>query len=63
MLKCLSKAGDSVQIITPDDTSNPPKEFAGFGIQTIKGFRFPLYTQIVLSMDLCDRAVARLLSL
>jgi sulfoquinovosyltransferase len=51
MLTYLKKAGDEVHILTPDDSENPPTEFLGFPIRSVKGFRFPLYKQVSLSID------------
>ena len=51
MIKYLHKAGDTVYIITPDDSKDPPKEFLGFQINSPKGWRFPLYPDVVLSFD------------
>lgn len=52
MLKYLSKAGDAVTILTPDDSVDAPSTKFGFPIETIKGFRFSLYNEIYLSFDL-----------
>mmetsp|Transcript_6017 Transcript_6017/g.7821 ORF Transcript_6017/g.7821 Transcript_6017/m.7821 type:complete len:550 (-) Transcript_6017:248-1897(-) len=51
MLKYLAKAGDEVHILTADDVKDAPDQFEGFPINYTKGFRFPLYNQIVLSLD------------
>ena len=51
MLKYLNRAGDSVEIITADDTDNPPSEFEGFQIEYTSGFRFSLYPIISMSVD------------
>jgi len=50
-LKYLAKAGDNVEILTTDDVPDAPESFLGFPINYTKGFRFPLYNQIVLSAD------------
>jgi hypothetical protein len=34
MLKFLHKAGDKVEVLTPDKDPNPPKDFMGFPITT-----------------------------
>ena len=51
MLKYLKEAGDEVKIVTPDDTLNPPSEYLGYPIQSLKGFRLPFYKTITLSCD------------
>ena len=40
-----------MHIITPDDSTEPPTDFLGFPITSLKGFRFPLYNTITLSCD------------
>lgn len=57
MLTYLDKAGDSVEIVTVDDLEQPPVRFGSFPINTIKGFRFPLYNDICLTFDVKQRAV------
>lgn len=52
MLKYLQKAGDEVHILCPDDSDNPPKEFLGFPITSVRGFRFPWYKTVNLSYDI-----------
>jgi sulfoquinovosyltransferase len=52
MLKFLKKAGDEVSIVTTDDVKDAPTKHLGYEIQNTKGFRFPLYNQIVLTFDL-----------
>jgi hypothetical protein len=51
MLKYLHKAGDEVRIITPDDSPNPPKEYLGFPIISLKGWRLAFYKDVCLSVD------------
>jgi len=51
MLKYLQKAGDEVEVITPDNLEEAPKEAHGFKINNIKGFKFPLYPLITLAVD------------
>jgi len=51
MLTYLKMAGDDVEIVTPDDTVDPPTEFLGYPISYTPGVRFSLYNQIVLSTD------------
>ena len=38
-----------VRIMTPDVSKNPPTEFCGFPINTMPGFRLPMYKDVVLS--------------
>lgn len=55
MLKFLSKAGDSVDILTVDNhtpAKELPKDFLDYNIQHTQGFTFPLYNQISLTFDL-----------
>ncbi len=51
MLSYLKQAGDIVHILTPDETIDPPNNFLGYNITNIKGFRFPLYKQVLCSFD------------
>lgn len=51
-LKYFDKAGDDVQVITPDDSKEAPANFLRYPITTLNGFRFLLYKQICLSLDL-----------
>ena len=51
MLQFLSKAGDSVEIVCPDDSPNPPTDFLSYPISYTPGFRFSLYNSICLSYD------------
>eukprot|EP00871_Galdieria_phlegrea_P000678 jgi/Galph1/1610/GphlegSOOS_G294.1 len=48
-LRYLKEAGDEVIIIVPEITRSAPKEIFGYPIFSIPGFRFPLYSKIVLS--------------
>jgi sulfoquinovosyltransferase len=57
MLKYLSKAGDDVEIVTADDSPKAPEVAFDYPINTIKGFRFPLYNEICLSFDVKQRKV------
>ncbi|RYH26305.1 glycosyltransferase [archaeon] len=52
MLKYLSKAGDEVEIVTSDPDPLAPTHFLNFKIHSLKGFSFPLYRQIKVSIDL-----------
>lgn len=52
MLNYLAIAGDKVAILTPDPTKNPPKQYNGFPITSVRGFEFVLYNQVTLSFDL-----------
>lgn len=51
MLTYLKKADDKVDIITTDDTEDPPSEFQGYPIDYTDGFRFSLYPVISMSLD------------
>lgn len=57
MLKYLSKAGDDVQIVTPDQSPDAPKKKFGFGIHTIKGFICPFYEGLALAFDVRQESV------
>jgi len=55
MLKYLKKAGDKVEVVTADgstDEKDLPKNFLGYPIHHTQGFSFPLYNQITLTIDL-----------
>jgi sulfoquinovosyltransferase len=51
MLKYLHRAGDKVEIVTSDLDEKPPTNFLSFPIHTGRGFRFPLYKDVILSLD------------
>lgn len=51
MLKHMKSMGQEVEILTPDKDPNPPTEFNGYPITTVRGYEFPLYNQITLSFD------------
>lgn len=51
MLKFLHQANDQVQIITADSDKNAPDNFMGFPIITNRGFTFPWYKSVILSLD------------
>lgn len=51
MLYHMKNAGNLVHILTPDDSVNPPKEYLGYPITTLSGFRFYFYNHISLSLD------------
>ena len=51
MLTYMKKADDKVDIITTDDTEDPPTEFESFPIDYTAGFRFSLYPVISMSLD------------
>ena len=57
LLKYLGKANDVVEIVTVDDVETPPEKFGAYPINTISGFRFPLYNEICLTFDIKQRAV------
>ena len=60
MLRFLKAGGDDAEVITPDDTPERPNNFLGMPITYIKGFRFPLYKQVQLTLDLGLEAFRRL---
>lgn len=51
MLKYLQKAGDTVEVITPDNSDGAPAKAHGFKVNNIKGFTFPMYPLITLALD------------
>jgi len=57
LLMYLQKADDNVEIVTVDDVPECPKHFGPYPINTIKGFRFPLYNEICLTFDIKQRKV------
>jgi sulfoquinovosyltransferase len=59
MLRYLDKAGDSVEVVVPDNNAegNAPTEAHGARVNTIPGFRFALYPLITLALDLRFRAL------
>jgi sulfoquinovosyltransferase len=62
MLKYLHLAGDDFEIFTADKDPNPPKDYLGYPITTVRGFEFPLYKHVTLTFDLSislDRIVKR----
>jgi len=58
MLRYMRKAGDEVEIVTPDESEVAPKKKFGFKINTLEGFKFPLYKLITISFDWKMRAYA-----
>ena len=60
MLKNLRKAGDDVEVITPDNEDNgaAPREVHGHRVNNLKGFKFPMYPLITLTFDLKARAIS-----
>lgn len=64
MLRFLSKAGDKVEIVTTDDTTEKadlPKESFGYPIYHTQGFQFKLYQDISLTFDLPELKGVRVL--
>eukprot|EP01041_Mallomonas_annulata_P004063 gene4063-8079_t len=55
MLKFLQKAGDQVQILTPDGSETAPDDYLGYPVINVKGFRFPWYKAVTLSLDIKGR--------
>lgn len=51
MLRNLRTAGDMVEVVTPDPDPLHPTEYLGYPITSPKGFSFPLYKQVTLSLD------------
>jgi hypothetical protein len=51
MLKYLKKAGDEVEVITPDNLEEAPDAAHGFKVNNIKGFTFPMYPLITLGEE------------
>jgi len=51
MLRYMQKAEDQIEIVTPDDSQDPPESFLGYPITYTPGFRFSLYNLICLSLD------------
>ena len=51
MLKHMKSMGLEVEVLTPDKDPDPPQEFNGYPITTVRGYEFPLYNQITLSFD------------
>lgn len=54
MLNYLHRAGDKVEILTPDSGARgpPPKEYLGFPITTVRGFELIFYKHVTLTYDL-----------
>lgn len=50
-LKFLREAGDQVHVVTADSDKQPPDNFLGFPITTNRGFSFPWYKGVVLTLD------------
>ena len=48
MLKYLNKAGDDVEIVTPDNGPSAPAMAHGFTVNNIPGIKFPLYPLITI---------------
>ncbi|CEM06974.1 unnamed protein product [Vitrella brassicaformis CCMP3155] len=54
LLKHCRRQKDTVEIVTPDDSTNPPKEAYGFRIHNTWSFRLPFYKSLALSTDFPD---------
>ena len=50
------------EVITADDTPSRPNDFLGMPITYVKGFRFPLYKTVQLTLDIGMRGFGALLS-
>jgi sulfoquinovosyltransferase len=62
MLRYLSKANDTVTVLTTDDvTANQPTSAYGFNVTTTLGFRFPLYDHVSVTFDVPEVKGYRLL--
>lgn len=64
MLKFMREAGDEVDILTVDAHTEPkdlPSTSFGYKIRHTKGFTFPLYNHISLSLDLPEMKGAQML--
>ena len=59
MLKNLRKSGDEVEVVTPDNEEHnaAPKVVHGHRIHNLRGFKFPMYPLITLTLDLKMRAL------
>lgn len=63
MLKYLCQAKDTVQIVTTDVVENAPTSAYNYPIYYTSGERFALYPEVVLSTDLQDRMIYRVMNL
>lgn len=50
-LSCMKSLGCSVQIITTDNSPNPPTHYLEYPISTLKGFQLPMYKAVSMSFD------------
>ncbi|KAK1862736.1 hypothetical protein I4F81_005303 [Pyropia yezoensis] len=50
LVEHLRSRGDEVLVITPDSSADAPTSYAGATVASIRGFRFPLYPAIRLSI-------------
>mmetsp|Transcript_32458 Transcript_32458/g.74345 ORF Transcript_32458/g.74345 Transcript_32458/m.74345 type:complete len:483 (+) Transcript_32458:44-1492(+) len=60
MLRYLQAGGDTVEVVTPDDTPDRPADFLGIPITYVRGFRLFLYKQVQLTLDIGSQALKRL---
>lgn len=51
MLRFLKEGGDTIEVITPDDSADRPSEFLDIPIVYVPGFRLFLYKQVQLTVD------------
>ena len=51
-LKQLQVAGDEVEIITADQSHNPPSKYLNYTIHTLTGIQYPSYKEVQLTLDL-----------
>ena len=64
MLRYMSKAGDELEILTVDAQTpekDLPSERFGYPISYTRGFTFPLYNHISLTLDLPELRGAKIL--
>ena len=65
MLRYMAKAGDTFKIVTTADSQIPkeklPKKKFGYQIEHTLGFQFPLYKEMILSLDLPELKGAKVL--
>jgi len=60
MLRYLKAGGDTMEVITPDDTADRPSDFLGIPITYVPGFRLFLYDQVQLTFDIGSQALKAL---
>ena len=63
MLKYMAQAKDTVQIVTTDVVPEAPREAFSFPIYYTEGARFALYPEIILSTDMKDQMIKKVMGL